>query len=363
MSHSRALDLALIGTIGAFGLAACKHPEAADIRQRQVIVQAAIAEPAGVVGRIFTGVVAARVQSDLGFRVQGKIVSRLVDTGQIVRRGQALMRIDPTDYAHAVTVQSGDVASARARWIQADADEKRYRGLVTSGAISRLVYDDAKAAADSAKALLAAGEAQEKVARNQGDYALLLADSDGTIVETLAEPGQVVAAGQTVIRLAHAGPREASIDLPETIRPPLLSVASATLFGGQAHVTARLRQLSDSADPRTRTYEARYVLQGDGATAPLGATVKVTLDGGSGSQSLQVPSGAIDDEGRGPGVWIIKGEPATVSYRPVEVEAIGDEAATLRSGLKAGERIVAAGGHFLHEGQHVRVIDNKVAMQ
>lgn len=363
MSYSRALNIALLSTISAFGLSACKRAETSDIRQRPVIVQAAIAEPAGAAGRTFTGVVAARVQSDLGFRVQGKIVSRLVDTGQIVRRGQALMRIDPTDYVHAVTVQSGDVAAARARWVQTDKDEKRYRGLVASGAVSRLVYDDAKAAADSAKALLAAQEAQEKVARNQGDYAVLLADSDGTIIETLAEPGQVVTAGQTVIRLAHAGPREAAVDLPETIRPALLSAASATLFGGQARVPAKLRQLSDSADPRTRTYEARYVLQDEGAKAPLGATVQVTLDGEAASASLQVPTGAIDDEGRGPGVWIIKGEPSTVSYRPIEVERIGDEAATLRGGLQVGERVVAAGGHFLHEGQQVRVIDNKVAMQ
>src|SRR5258708_38479213 len=199
------------------------------------------------------------------------------------------MRIDPTDYTHAITVQAGDVAAARARWVQAAADEKRYRGLVASGATSQLTYDQAKAASDSARALLSAAEAQEKVARNQGDYSVLLADSDGTVVETLAEPGQVVAAGQTVTRLAHAGPLEASVNLPETERPALGSEAQAALYGSTVTVTAHLRQLSDAADSLTRTFEARYVLDGEGAQAPLGATVTLHVSSTRPSAEVQVP--------------------------------------------------------------------------
>src|ERR1700739_4159378 len=115
------------------------------------------------------------------------------------------------------------------------------------------------------------------VARDQGDYSLLLADSDGIVVQTLAEPGQVVAAGQTVVRLAHAGPREASINLPETLRPEIGSTARASIFESGMVGTARLRQLSDAADPTTRTFEARYVLEGPAATAPLGATVSIRV--------------------------------------------------------------------------------------
>ena len=133
--------------------------------------------------------------------------------------------------------------------IQTAADEARYRGLVTTGAVSKAAYDQAKAAADGARALLSAAEAQLKVAQDEGDYSTLVADADGTVVETLAEPGQVVSTGQPVVKLAHAGPREAVINLPETLRPAVGSTAQASLYGGDTAWPARLRQLSDAADP------------------------------------------------------------------------------------------------------------------
>jgi len=305
--------------------------------------------------QLFTGVVTARVQSDLGFRVSGKITQRLVDAGETVRAGQPLMRIDNTDYAHAITTQAESVAAAKARADQAAADEARYRGLVATGAISASTYDQIKAASDAARAQLTAAEAQEKIARDQGDYSVLLADGDGTVVETLAEPGQVVSAGQTVVRLARSGPREASVFLPETMRPRLGSLASATLFGKSGSIPARLRQLSDSGDPLTRTFEARYVLAGVGAQAPLGATVTIQLTGTGTEESLIVPNAAIADRGSGPGVWILNRNALTVSFRPVTISRIGEEDTYLNSGLKPGEAIVALGAHLLHEGQQVRV--------
>ena len=120
---------------------------------------------------------------------------------------------------------------------------------VADGWVARQRYDQAKAAFDSATAQLAAAEAQADVARNEAGYSLLLADADGTVVETLAEPGQVVAAGQTVVKLAHAGPREATVNLPETVRPAIGSSAEARVYGGASAPTpARLRQLSDAAE-------------------------------------------------------------------------------------------------------------------
>ena len=131
--------------------------------------------------------------------------------------------------------------------------------MVKSGAVSASIYDQIKAASDAAQADLAAAKAQELVARDEDAYSQLLADADGVVIETLAEPGQVVAAGQTVVKLARSGPREAAVNLPETLRPALGSTAYATLYGNAASVPVRLRQLSDAADPQTRTFEARYV--------------------------------------------------------------------------------------------------------
>ncbi|EWY41174.1 hemolysin secretion protein D [Skermanella stibiiresistens SB22] len=360
--------LAVAALIAALGLGACSPSEsasnsgkdpAADPRIGPQLVRVATVQPAAAATRGFTGTVSARVQGNLGFRVSGKVIERLVDTGQSVRAGQPLMRIDRAEYAHAIAAQIGNVAAAKAKVIQAAADEARYRGLVTTGAVSKAAYDQAKAAVDGARALLSAAEAQLKVAEDDGDYATLVADADGTVVETLAEPGQVVTAGQVVARLAHAGPREAAISLPETLRPALGSVAEATLYGAVTRSPARLRQLSDAADPVTRTYDARYVLEGDAARAPLGATVTVHLTEPSSTAfsaaAGSVPLGAITDGGEGPGVWVLDEALASVSFRPVRIREIGGESVVLDAGVGVGDKVVALGGRFLHEGQSVRV--------
>jgi RND family efflux transporter MFP subunit len=348
--------------LALLGVGCAKHEEK-DSRTLPELVRITTASESSRPTQLFTGVVTARVQSDLGFRVSGKITQRLVDVGNSVRAGQPLMRIDMTDYAHAITAQAESVAAAKARADQAAADEARYRGLVSTGAVSASTYDQIKAAADAARAQLTAAEAQEKIARDQGDYSVLLADADGTVVETLAEPGQVVSAGQTVIRLAHTGPREASVFLPETMRPRLGSVARATLFGKTGTVPARLRQLSDSADQLTRTFEARYVLGGIGAQASLGSTVTIELATPEAAESLAVPNSAITDRGAGPGVWILNRNNLTVAFRPVAISRIGEEDTFLSSGVKPGEEVVALGAHLLLDGQHVRLDEKEMAQR
>ena len=174
-------------------------------RQGSQLVQIAIAKSAMASERVFTGVIAARVQSNLGFRVPGKVVERLVDVGQEVYAGQPLMRLDPKDLKLALTAQENAVAAARAAAVQATDDEMRYRELAAAGAASQQRYEQAKTAFDTAAAQLRVAEAQADVARNETGYSLLLANADGTIVETLAEPGQLVAAGQTVVRWPMRG--------------------------------------------------------------------------------------------------------------------------------------------------------------
>lgn len=326
-----------------------------DPRQEPQLVRlATVTQVSGAV-RSFTGVVGARVQSDLGFRLPGKIVERLVDTGQEVRAGQPLMRIDDSDLQLALTARRNAVAASRAVLVQARADEKRYAELVKHGlAASPQRYDQARAALDTAAAQLAAAEAEALVAGNEATYAVLVADEDGTVVETLAEPGQVVEAGQTVIRLARSGPREAVIALPETVRPAIGSVAEARLYGdAAARYPARLRQLSNAADPLTRTYEARYVLDGDAAAAPLGATVTLSIADRTGQPQVQVPLGAVLDNGQRTGVWIFDAVTSSVHFRPVGLVRLGDETAVI-SGAAPGEAVVSLGAHLLRDGAPVR---------
>lgn len=341
-----------------FALAACGEKPPSDPRTEAPLVRAAIVQGAPSASRAFTGTVAARVQSDLGFRVPGKVLERLVDAGQTVKRGQPLMRIDPVDLKLAAHAQQQAVAAARAVAQQASGDEARYRALLGTGAISASSYDQSRAAADSAKAQLSAATAQAEVAGNANRYSALVADADGVVMETLAEPGQVVAAGQVVVRVAHAGRREAVVQFPETLRPAVGSTGQATLFGQEGVVVpATLRQLSDAADPLTRTFEARYVLEGALADAPLGATVTIQISDGTPSirTGVQVPIGALFDAGKGPGVWVINGQPAKVTWRAVAVQHLDDDGARITGQLKQGDRIVALGAHLLREGELVRV--------
>lgn len=200
-------------------LAACSESSGVrDPRTQPPLVRAATVASADQASRSFTGVVVARVQSELGFRVSGKVLERLVDTGQTVKRGEPLMRLDPVDLGLQAQAQQQAVAAAVARARQTADDEARNRDLVVAGAISASAYDRIKSLADTAKAELNAAQAQASVARNASGYAVLLADADGVVVDTLVEPGQVVSAGQPVVRLAKAGPREAIVHLPETLR-------------------------------------------------------------------------------------------------------------------------------------------------
>jgi RND family efflux transporter MFP subunit len=273
------------------------------------------------------------------------------------------MRLDQNDLALALAAKENAVAADRAAAVQARNDEARYRQLAADGWASRQKYEQVKAAFDTAAAQLAAAEAQADVARNEAGYALLLADADGTVVETLAEPGQVVAAGQTVVKLAHAGPREALVNLPDAVRPAIGSSARATVYGaGSIPSPAYLRQLADAADPATRTYEARYVLDGDASRAPLGATVTVSVATGGTATIVEVPLGALYDNGQSSGVWVVDPHSSSVSLRAVQIRRLAEETAVV-SGVRPGERIVAHGAHLLHQGERVRLAGDRDAVQ
>src|SRR6266481_4662217 len=364
LTMRRKRSLGMVSAVSfLLALAGCTAHEEQDPRIQPELVRIVTVARTSGGDSLFTGVVTARIQSDLGFRVAGKVTERLVNVGQTVKAGQPLMRIDVTDYTHAITTQTQNVQTAKVKATQAASDEARYRGLVATGAVSASTYDQIKATADAAAAQLAAAEAQAQVAKNQGDYSLLVADADGIIVQTLAEPGQVVAAGQAVVKLAHAGPREAAVYLPETIRPALGSVAHATLYGKSTSAPARLRQLSDAADPSTRTFEARYVLAVADTKAPLDATVTIQITESANPDSMQVPLASITDRGKGPGVWVLNKNTSTVSFRLVKVLRTDNEDATIANGLQPGEEIVAVGAHLLSDGQRVIVADAKAAIQ
>lgn len=349
----------------SLALAACGSKPEPDPRTEPPLVRVETVRAGASETRAFTGTVQARVESDLGFRVSGKVLERLVDAGQQVKRGQPLLRMDPADLDLAASAQHQVVAAAQARATQASQDELRYRKLAASQVVSQSAYDQIKAAADTAQAELRVARAQAAVAANSSGYAVLFADADGVVAQTLVEPGQVVAAGQVVVRLARSGPREAVLQLPETLRPAIGSRATATIFGRTgAPAAARLRVLSSAADPLSRTFEARYVLEGQDESAPLGATVTLELPiqgAGPADIGVRVPLAGLSDAGKGAGVWLIDGKPAKASWRPVRVLRIADDTAYVAASLRDGDRVAALGAHLLRDGQPVRILERSAA--
>ena len=204
----------------------------------------------------------------------------------------------------------------------------------------------------------AAAAAQRDVARRQSGYAVLTADADGVITALTADVGQVVAAGQPVMHLAHDGPREAVVDTPEGRLGSLPKQARAVLLAqaGARPMAATLRQVAGAADPQTRTFEARYVLQGPAAETPLGASVRIELPRPDAAVTgVLVPLGAVVEREHGPAVYVLDPARLTVHRRPVTVAGLAEETARITAGLQPGETIVALGAVQLQDGQHVRV--------
>ncbi len=308
----------------------------------------------------YTGVIHARTESNLGFRVPGKIIEKLVNAGDHVKRGQALMRLDSTDLRLAANAARAAVEAARAQNKRALSDERRLRKLVAINAVSVQDYDQAKAAADATTAQLNSALDDAGQRNNQAGYAVLRAEADGVIMEVPADVGQVVGAGTVVVRLAHDGPREAVVDLPEGDAKLARSKATASLYADPGQTfPAKLRELSAMADPLTRTYQARYRLGGVGENAPLGATVTIHLDGDKATSAVQlfeIPVGALYDGGTGTSVWVINPVTSSVSRRPVEVAKLGSETALVSKGIKPGERILALGAHLVKDGERVKIL-------
>lgn len=293
----------------------------------------------------FTGVVRARTESHLGFRVGGKIAERLVNAGETVKIGQPLLKLDPTDYQLALQ-------AARSVQKQADLELERVRVLVEKRAESRDALEKATAAAETSAA-------QAEQLANQASYTTLVADADGVVMSTLAEPGQVVAAGQSVLVLAKDGLREAAVDIPESSLESIREgKATARLYlNSELNVPATFREISGVADPVTRTYQARYVLEGESTQFPLGATVTVRIStgGDNGKPTMEIPLGSLIDRGDGASVWVIDPKSSAVAKRPVSIAKLGAETASISRGLQGGDLVVSLGAHLLNTGEVVRI--------
>lgn len=297
----------------------------------------------------YSGEIRSRYETQLSFRIPGKIVARLVDAGAQVKAGELLARLDPTDTALSA-------AAAQAQLQLAEAELRRYRELRSKNFVSQ-------AALDARETTFKATRAQADLAHNQQAYSELRADKAGVVELVSAEVGQVVGAGQVIMRVARTDTPEVAIAIPESRmssgRPGKEAVV--TLWADeQATYQGKLRELSPMADPVTRTYAARVTILKPDARLLLGMTANVRFTSETranpATSRLSVPLTAIFQKEGKPALWIVATD-QTVSLRPVEIIAYGETSAIIGEGAKAGERIVIAGVHTLSAGEKIKPIE------
>lgn len=309
--------------------------------------------------RTFAATIRARIESDLGFRVGGKVAQRLVQNGDTVRKGQPLLTLDTNDLKLQVEQAEAEVRAAKISLVQAEADEVRATDLQKKGWASAATFEKSRAAAEEARGRLTRSQRSLDLARNALDYATLEADADGVITATPVEPGQVVSAGQPAARLARLAEVEAQVALPETlVERARSSVASLSLWSlPERSYRVKLRELSAAADLATRTYAARYTVLEPDEAVRLGMSATLTLRGANGVRAVRLPLTALFNRGPGPMVWVVD-DAGHLNARAVEIARYDERNVLISGGLTEGEKVVMLGVQKLDAGMTVRTVES-----
>jgi membrane fusion protein, multidrug efflux system len=358
--------------IAGIGVAAAAAASTPDVRSRLapaetaanppvpqvVMVTTARLESAGPAHRL-AGTIRARTETDLGFRVGGKLLARPAEVGAEVKAGEVLATLDDTDLRLQLEAAEAARSAARIALEKGEVDLKRVTTLEQKGWASDQATDARTVDVEELRARLLQTERSVELAENALSYATLRADAAGVVSETYAEAGQVLALGQPVVRIARSGDREAVVSLPEALVGGIAgATAEAELWsepGRKYSVT--LRELSPVADAATRTYEAHFTLSAD-TEAALGMSATVTLAPAAAQPTVVLPTSALIDTGSGPSVWVI-GSDDRLEARAVVVAGYGAGQARIASGLGGGERVVVLGAHRLEAGASVRALAAK----
>ena len=304
------------------------------------------------------GEVKPRVEVRYGFRVGGRLIERKVEVGDRVEPGQLLARLDPQDLTPALDAQRAQQEALRTELSIARAELARAERLRAGNFVSDANVERQRATVDAAAARLQAATAQVSQARNTVGYQLLKADTAGIVTSVDAEAGQVVALGQTVVRVAQAGETEVLVNIPEqdlarAREAEGWSVTLAGLPGRQWQ--ASLRELSPAADPASRTYAARLTLAGDAADIALGMSATATARLSAGNR-IRIPFTALHSRDGQARVWVVDAGTAKVRSQAIETGAVLDDSVVVEKGLRGGETIITAGANLLREGQQVRLV-------
>jgi membrane fusion protein, multidrug efflux system len=307
----------------------------------------------------YTGEIRSRYETDLSFQVGGKITNRAVDVGANVKKGALLARIDPTDQSLGVDAARSAVAAARANLDRARSDEARFRDLLERGLTTRANFLAQQTAAKTAQSQLEQATADLRLNEQKLGYTTLTADQDGVVTRTFAEVGSVVSPGQRILSIARPSELEAVFDVPDNRIDEIRGASDvqfALLSAPAALYPARVREISPTADPVTRTYLVKTSIPNPPWNLRLGLTVAVTVPARGGPTSqVSLPATALFQQGTKPAVWIVK-QDQTLELRAVAVDRFESDRVLVRNGLQQGDRVVTAGVHRLAAGEKVRLM-------
>lgn len=353
-ARMRAPGLLLVCTLL---LVACSKPveKAEDIRPVRVVVL----NPANAdVTSEFPGAVQARYESQLGFRVAGKIIARQVDVGTVVKRGQVLMRLDPKDLQLAQAQGVAALTSAASNRDTAKADLKRYQELRDKNFVSQAVLDAKDTAFKAAQATYDQAEAAFKGQLNQTAYATLESDVDGVVTTIHAEAGQVVAAGTPVVSVARQGAKEVVVSVPENQVDKLRGSGDVQVrlwAAPKQVIDGTIREVSPIADPATRTYAIKIAIPDDTPNVKLGMTAYASFISKTNDDALKVPLTALLRVQDHSAVWVVEGG----IVRQVAVQIAGQHGndVWIQGALRDGQQVVTAGVNQLKPGQKVTILN------
>ena len=313
-----------------------------------------------VVDRTLVGVVRPRIETDLGFRVAGKVARRLVEVGDVVEQGQPLAALDGVDLRLQAEQAEAEERAARGALETAAAAEERAKGLRGGGWSTDAQIELTRAAGDEARARLLRAQRTVELTKNSLSYATLLADGPGVVTATLVEPGQILAAGQTAVRVARAREREVVVSLPESLVASARdSAAFVSLWTSpdKKHA-AKLRELAPSADPVTRTFLARFAISDAGDDMRLGMTATLTLSENGGTPVARVPLSALFNQGAGPSLYVVNEQANGVALKNVTVRSYGAQEVEITDGVAEGAQVVSLGVQKLDPSQKIRVVSS-----
>ena len=343
----------------AISLAGCNDKVAEKAVPSRPILVATAHYEAESPERSFVGTIKPRIETDMGFRVPGKVAKRLVEVGQTVDVGEPLATLDEVDLKLQAEQADAELHAATGVLAQAAAAETRAKDLRVKGWTTDAQLDQAKAAADEARARLNRAERSVDLTKNSLSYATLLADSRGVVTATLIEPGQVVASGQTAIRVARFAEKEAVVAIPETlVGRAKEGTASVTLWSEpDKKYAAKLREIAPSADPATRTYLAKFSLPGADDRVSLGMTATLTLADAATQRVARLPLSALFNEGGNPSFYVVD-DRGDVTLKPVTVKAFESSDVVVTGGIDEGAKVVALGVQKIDPAQKVRVVSS-----